>query len=150
MITEHRRTGPSGAARALIASALLLVSGAGHAADLEIVVTGLSSAAGNVHMALYDNPDKFPDSDGMVVEVEAPITGSTARHVFKDLAAGRYAVATYHDENDNDEFDQGFLGIPLEDYAFSSGATAFLSPPSFDAAAFRLTVDQRLSIPIND
>lgn len=135
--------------------ALLLIGWAalesvpGQAADLDVAVTHLRSDKGNVHIALYDRPDRFPDSDGMIAKAEVPIVGMAARHQFAGLAPGRYAIAVYHDENDNDDFDQGFLGIPLEDYAFSSGATAFLGPPSFDTAAFDLAADRRLVIPMN-
>ncbi len=54
--------------------------------------------------------------------------------VFKGLRPGRYAVAVYHDENDNGEFDQALFGIPLEDFGFSNDATVFLGPPSFGEA----------------
>lgn len=133
-----------------IAITFALTSNIVLAADLEIIVTSVKNNAGNVHLAIYNDPDKFPDSDGMISETEVAITGLTARHLFTGLAPGRYAVAVYHDANDNDEFDQGFLGIPLEDYAFSSGATAFLGPPSFEAAAFAITGDHRVTIPMND
>ncbi len=32
-----------------------------------------------------------------------------------DLPYGRYAISTYHDENDNGELDSGLFGIPTED-----------------------------------
>jgi uncharacterized protein (DUF2141 family) len=50
-------------------------------------------------------------------------------------------MAVFHDENGNGEFDQGFLGIPLEGYAFSNGARVFLGPPSFDSAKFQVGAD---------
>ena len=58
------------------------------------------------------------------------------------------AVAVFHGENANGSCDQGFLGLPLEDYGFSNGAPAFLGPPSFGQAKFavpekgiRITID---------
>ena len=57
----------------------------------------------------------------------------------------------YHDENGNGEFDQGFLGIPLEDYGFSNGASGFLGPPSFSDAAFPLSGEGgRITIRLDD
>ena len=50
-----------------------------------------------------------------------------------------YAVAVLHDENDNAKMDFNFLGMPLEGYGFSNDASALFGPPSFSAAAFRLT-----------
>ncbi len=72
---------------------------------------------------------------GGVLNASAEAKDGGAIWVFRGLAPGRYAVAVYHDENGNGEFDQGFFGIPLEGYAFSNGATAFFSAPGFDEAA---------------
>ena len=118
--------------------------------DLLVIVSGLRSQEGNVHIALYDDPDRFLDSDGMILKVEVPIVNGMARHKFIDLEHRRYAVAVYHDENDNDEFDQGFLGIPLEDYAFSNNAPVFLGPPSFADAAFAVPETREVHLRINE
>ncbi len=118
--------------------------------DLLVIVSGLRSQEGNVHIALYDDPNRFPDFDGMILNAEVPIVDGTARHKFIDLAPRRYAVAVYHDENDNDEFDQGFLGIPLEDYAFSNNAPVFLGPPSYVDAAFAVPKTRETHIRINE
>ncbi|MGJ3259652.1 MAG: DUF2141 domain-containing protein [Rhodospirillales bacterium] len=126
----------------------LLWPGAATAATLEVEIVGLASDKGDVHVALYDNPDTFPDSDGMRTKTEVLPEGRIARATFRDLPPGRYAIAVYHDENGNDEFDQGFLGIPLEDYGFSNDAAVFLGPPSFGDAAFDVT-EPSVSIRIN-
>ncbi|PIW26907.1 MAG: hypothetical protein COW30_12655 [Rhodospirillales bacterium CG15_BIG_FIL_POST_REV_8_21_14_020_66_15] len=113
-----------------------LASHAARAADLTITVTGLESDQGDVHIAVYDRPEAFPKSGGMLAEGRAMPKGRQATWVFKDLTPGTYAVATFHDANGNHSFDQGLFGVPLEDYGFSMGARAFLSAPAFDAAAF--------------
>lgn len=114
------------------------------AATLEVEIAGLVSDKGDVHVALYDNPDAFPDSDGMRAEAKIVPAGKRAAVTFPGLAPGRYAIAVYHDENGNHDFDQGLFGIPLEDYGFSSAAVAFFGPPSFDAAAFDVTEPETL------
>jgi len=108
------------------------------AATLNVEILGLASNKGDVHIALYDNPDAFPDSDGMRAETQVGITGHRAEVSFSDLQPGRYAIAVYHDENGNHDFDQGLFGIPLEDYGFSNDAKVFFGPPSFNEAAFRV------------
>jgi len=108
------------------------------AADLSITVTNLRSSEGDVHIAVYNDANGFPDSDGMIRDVQMPISGTSVTTTFSDLSPGRYALATFHDENGNHEFDQGWLGIPLEDYAFSNDAMVFLGPPTFDEAAIDL------------
>lgn len=121
---------------AMVVLALGTASNAVYAADLIVTVSNLRSNHGDVHIALYDRPDAFPDSDGMLVEHETPVLQHKARHVFRGLEPGTYAIAIYHDENGNDDFDTNFIGLPLEGYAFSNGATVFLGPPDFDEAAF--------------
>ena len=57
---------------------------------------------------------------------------------FKDLKPGRYALAVYHDENGNGEFDRTWIGLPAEGLGFSNGAWIGLGPPSFEEAAVTL------------
>jgi len=110
------------------------------AADLSVKITGIRSNDGNVHVALFNHAAHFPEHEGIFKEVEVPIINNQTSAVFLDLKPGKYAIAIYHDENNNGEFDQGILGIPLENYGFSSGATAFLGPPSFNEAMFEISV----------
>jgi uncharacterized protein (DUF2141 family) len=130
---------------------LNLVNFPATATELEIIVTALASNRGDVHVAIYNTPELFPDSDGMTTKLEVPIEGNAARALFTGLMPGFYAIAVYHDENMNDEFDQGFLGIPLEDFAFSNGTKAFLGPPSFADAAVDVPLEgRRIEIPMTD
>ena len=123
--------------------------GSGEDDDLLVIVTGLRSQKGNVHIGLYDDPRRFPDFDGAILKVEVINIDESAHHKFNGLTSKRYAIAIYHDENDNDEFDQGFLGIPLEDYAFSNNAPVFLGPPSFADAAFTVPETREVHLRIN-
>lgn len=120
-----------------------LATGAAQAADLTVTVTGLASDKGDVHVAVYDNAERFPDSDGMLAEGVVAPTGRRATWVFRDLKPGTYAVAAFHDANGNHSFDQGLFGVPLEDFGFSMGAKVFLSAPAFSEAAFPMGAEGR-------
>ncbi len=124
----------------VLATGGLLAVPAG-AAELRIDVTGLRSADGKIHLAVYDRPEEFPSGDkrlfGTVVEAAA----EKVQIVLGDLKPGTYAVAAYHDENANDKFDKGLFGIPLEGYAFSNDATVFFGPPAFAEAAVTVNAD---------
>jgi uncharacterized protein (DUF2141 family) len=112
----------------------LILAQTAAAADLTITLTDLRSSRGTVHVALYDSPEAFPE-DGLYI-ADRIVPAASAIAVFADIAPGTYAVATFHDENGNGEFDQGFLGLPLEGYAFSNEAHAVFGPPDFADAAF--------------
>jgi uncharacterized protein (DUF2141 family) len=100
-----------------------------------VVVTGARSDRGTIEYGVYDRADAFPGDEGSIAGGEVPADRAGARIVVSGLKPGRYAIAVFHDENGNGAFDQGFLGIPLEDYGFSNDAPAFFGPPSFDDAA---------------
>tara|TARA_B100000405_G_scaffold275596_1_gene217022 strand:+ start:21 stop:458 length:438 start_codon:yes stop_codon:yes gene_type:complete len=127
----------------LLSAVVCFLPGAVRAADLTVTVAGLESDDGNVHIALYSDPAGFPKSDGMLSEVRAKPKDRQATWVFKNLAAGTFAIAVFHDANGNGSFDQGAFKIPLEDYGFSMGARAFFSAPDFDEAAFPLPEEGR-------
>jgi len=110
----------------------------GTAADLTVVVTSLSSNEGDVHIAIYDDPTGFPKGDGMLFEIQSRIKDGVASATFTSLEPSYYAVATFHDANGNDEFDQAIFGIPLEDFGFSNEVTVVFSAPTFEEAQFRL------------
>ena len=109
-----------------------------NAATLVLEVTGLRSTKGLLHYAIYDRAETFPTRKGRVIYADPKVTGRKMTIRVPGLKPGTYAVAIFHDENANDEFDQGLFGIPMEDYAFSNNATGFFAPPSFDEAAFEL------------
>jgi uncharacterized protein (DUF2141 family) len=105
------------------------------AAELRITVTGLRAPVGNVHLAVFTEPDAFPKADGVVAEI---ITRADSDHIqasFSDIGSGPFAIAVFHDENENREFDTGFFGIPVEGYGFANDARVVFGPPSFEAAS---------------
>ena len=106
------------------------------ASDLTIEVFNLDNNLGNIHIALFNSSKGFPYNEAIFSEKEVPIKNNKASTIFKDLPTGMYAIAAYHDQNNNDEFDQNLLGIPLEDFGFSNDARVFFGPPSFDKAKF--------------
>ena len=65
------------------------------------------------------------------------------------IPQGTYAIACYHDENDNGKLDSNFLGIPKEGTGASNNARGSIGPPKFKDAKFQLVSDTSLTIKIN-
>ena len=107
-------------------------------AELHIHVTGVDTDKGVVQYGLYNAPEHFPSRKGRIAEGEVKATRDGVKIIIKSLKPGYYAVAAFHDENLNDSFDQGILGIPLENYGFSNDAHGFLDAPAFKDARFRV------------
>lgn len=103
-----------------------------------INVRNVQHHEGNVKAILY-NRDNFL-TEKFIACIEIPMQNTqatTAQMVFRNLPAGSYAVAIYHDLNANDNFDRNWIGYPKEPFAISNNLHPFnLLLPSFDKAKF--------------
>lgn len=118
------------------AIATLFACAAAGAADLTVRVADVQSAQGSVMVAVYDSAASFLVRPAKAARVAAA-TG-TVDLVIKDLPAGEYGIALFHDANGNGKMDRNAMGIPSEDYAFSNNARGSMGPPSFDQVRFSL------------
>jgi uncharacterized protein (DUF2141 family) len=107
---------------------------------LEVTVKNIKERKGTVRVALYNNEKDFLENflQGKIVKV----AGNEAKIVFENLKPGDYAVSVFHDENENEKLDSGFMGIPNEPYGFSNDAMGTFGPPSFEKAKMSLTSDK--------
>jgi uncharacterized protein (DUF2141 family) len=120
-----------------ICCAALLAAGQAGAADLTIHVDELKAAGGKIEVALYNSAGAFLKTAVGTGSIAAAKAANTV--VLKDLPAGEYAFAVFHDANSNDKLDKNMLGLPTEDYAFSNNALGKMGPPSFEQARFTLS-----------
>ncbi|PWF48546.1 DUF2141 domain-containing protein [Massilia glaciei] len=123
--------------RTIFCSAALATCGLASAADLTIHVDDVKSAAGNLMVAVYNAEGTFLKAAPAGVGGAPAAVGSNVV-VIKNLPAGEYAFAVYHDANGNGKMDKNMIGIPTEDYGFSNNAMGKMGPPSYDAAKFAL------------
>lgn len=105
-------------------------------ADIVVDVTGLEDDSGVVRCALHTKSNWLDTEDARRRTEVAPDDGeATCR--FEEVEPGTYAVATYHDRDDDGEMDSNLLGIPSEPVCASNDPPANMGPPSFDGAKFR-------------
>ena len=123
-------------ALALSAAVICLTTQLASAADLTINISDIKAARGTVNVAVYTSGQSFLKEP--LTFTAAPAVQGTTTLTFKDLPAGDYAFAVYHDANANGKMDSNLVGIPTEDYAFSNNAAGNMGPPTFDAARFSL------------
>lgn len=106
-------------------------------AKLTVNIVNTESNKGKLYLYLHDNPEHFPREKEKAKKIEVVrIKNNKAQVVIEGLDYGKYAIAVHHDENDNDEVDTNFMGIPNEDFGVSNNATGFMGPPSFEDASF--------------
>lgn len=123
----------------------LLVSLAASSASAEkaksvvsVTARGLRNDEGQVICALFASKKNFPDGEHALKSDIVRVKGGQATCRFTGVSPGTYAVALFHDENE-DKVLNTFLGIPREGFAFSrDAAPSTFGPPKFSAAAFRV------------
>jgi uncharacterized protein (DUF2141 family) len=121
---------------ALALASVVFAAGEASAARIVVTISGLKSNEGGIYVGLYATPSKF--LNGTQVDAMKKVAASTGpiTIVFDNLAPGTYAVGAFHDENNNNQLDRNFLGLPTEGYALSNGVRAVTSKPTFQQAAF--------------
>jgi len=107
---------------------------------LTIHVSGIDSVSGEIRLALFDQPQGFPDEASRLLgeAVTASSADASGKIIFRinNVEPGIYAIAIYQDKNGNQQLDTNFLGFPVEPYAISNGIRARLGKPKFDDARF--------------
>ncbi|MBE7184159.1 MAG: DUF2141 domain-containing protein [Methylobacterium mesophilicum] len=119
------------------------------AGSVTVAVEDLPSGSGTVGCALFDNPDNFPGQEGALETQTVAADASPVSCFFKNLPAGRYAVAVSHDENANGQQDTNFLGIPKEAWGVSNNVRPRFRAPRFEEAAFDLKRNEKVQIDIS-
>jgi uncharacterized protein (DUF2141 family) len=144
----------SASVAALIALTALLVPAAASAAGadkcegrasqtkLTVQVTGVRAAKGEVAITIYpDDARRFLAPHKKLARVRAVAQAPMTSACFWLPAPGFYALAVYHDENGNRDFDRTFIGLPDEGFAFSNDPPTPTALPPFKAVRFKVNPD---------
>jgi uncharacterized protein (DUF2141 family) len=103
--------------------------------NLTVTIDGLKTQQGQICLSLFSSGQGFPGQGGAtqsrcVRATEAPLTVS-----FENLAVGSYAIAVFHDVNDDGVLNRNLLGIPTEGFGFSRNPRILAGPPRFGDSA---------------
>ncbi len=114
---------------------------------LLVTVTGARPVTGNITFTLYgSNPSAFLAHRGSIALTRVTLASSRADACFTLSAPGAYAVAVYHDANDNHHFDRTLLGLPAEGYGFSNNVVPLLLPSYASARIMVPAGESRITI----
>lgn len=114
--------------------------------NLTVTVTNIQNSKGKISFGLFRKIDSFPvkgkQFKGVFIDTKKPST----KYTFENLADGQYAVAIFHDENENGIMDKNMFGAPTEAYGFSRNARGTFSAPSFEEAKIDLKENKSIEI----
>lgn len=112
-------------------------------AQLEIEILGINEVRGKIQIAVYDDSEVFPKK-GKAYRVERfSVTSTKMNVVLNNLPHNEYAIAVFHDINEDQECNLNFIGIPKEPYGFSNNIKPVLKAPSFELTSIILNAEKK-------
>lgn len=117
---------------------------------LTVQVKNVQQIQGCIRMAVYNDEHSFPSETRSFRGAYLPLKPGTKAQLDCELPFGQYAIAVYHDQNNNGKMDKNALGIPTEPYAFSNNVRVKWRAPRFREAAFGFNaVQQEITVVLN-
>jgi uncharacterized protein (DUF2141 family) len=104
---------------------------------LTVEIDGLKNKRGQVCASIFASSEGFPSDRNRGLQKQCTkITNTPLPITFENLKAGSYAVAVFHDQNNDGAINSNGLGIPKEGFGFSSNPEIRTGAPKFSEAAF--------------
>ena len=102
-----------------------------------VQVAGAKPVQGQVVVTVYpDDARRFLAPHGKLLRARVPAAAPITKACFELPGAGTYAVAVYHDANNDGHFNRSLIGMPSEGFGFSNDAPTKVGLPAFAAVRF--------------
>ncbi|OHX67813.1 DUF2141 domain-containing protein [Flammeovirga pacifica] len=112
-------------------------------------ITGATSSNGKIEIGIYNTADNFPENGKQFKGYSIDADTKTIQFSIDDLPEGTYAIAIWHDENEDKKLNTNWVGKPTEKYGFSNNVFGVLSPPDFEEASFTVEKNKITELTIN-
>ena len=104
---------------------------------LTVEIDGLKNKQGQVCASIFASSEGFPSNGDRGLQKQCTkITSTPLSITFENLKAGSYAVAVFHDQNNDGTLNSNVLGIPSEGFGFSTNPEIRTRAAKFSEAAF--------------
>ena len=130
----------------LFLSMMLAASIVGAENKLTVVVDGIEKSGGQVLVAVYDSTNFLKNQPMYAGMAKIGEEQEEVTIVIENIPSGKYALAIFHDENDNYMLDTGAFGIPVEKYGFSNNFQPKMGPPTFQDCVINIEEDTEINI----
>ena len=137
----------------LISIFVVLISFSGFAqsekatVNITVKVVDLRSNDGKVGLTLFNAEEGFPsEPDNAIAKKYIEIKDKTAQATFENVAEGKYAIAVYHDEDEDGEIETNWIGIPKEGTGSSNNPKSRMGPPRYKDCEFDTRQSKELII----
>ncbi len=119
--------------------------GVGETATLVLRIENVQQAGGTLWAGIYESEEDFLNREkARLVHVPVSRTGTMDLRIDALTVGKRYAIAVFHDRNDNGELDTNLFGLPAEPYALSRPLQSWFRKPRFGEMSFVFRPEQGL------
>jgi uncharacterized protein (DUF2141 family) len=105
---------------------------------LDVEIIEIKNNTGKIMFQLFN------EKEHIITQEMKPIVDRKCSFSVGNLAAGKYAVRYYHDENLNGNLEKNLVGKPTEGYGFSNNVVGKYSMPPFEKWLFELNSDKKI------
>jgi len=114
---------------------------------ISVKVIDLRNNDGKVGVTLFNSDEGFPSEyENAIDKKYVEINNKTAETIFENVPQGTYAIAVYHDEDEDGEIETSFIGIPREGVGSSNNPKSRMGPPRYRDCVFDTRQIQDLEI----
>ena len=103
---------------------------------------------GKIKIGIYDSKG-FPSFSKEVAGIDIEVKEASAMYAFKNIPAGKYAIAVFQDSNVDGKLTKNMFGVPKEPYGFSNNKYGKFGPPDFEDVSFDVKGDTSISLTID-
>jgi uncharacterized protein (DUF2141 family) len=115
--------------------------------EILVKIKGIKNYKGYIQVDIYKTNKGFPTAEEFAFKkLRFKVQKGENDLKITNLQHGTYAIAIFHDENQNKILDKNFLGIPNEGVGVSNITDTLFSAPKFNDAKFKLDKDTKLTI----
>ena len=124
--------------------AALAATGVAHAASVEVRVSGITSAKGQIVVSACDKATFLKTCP---YNAKAPAAAGTVTVKLPNVPPGKWSFMAYHDEDGDGVMKKTALGLPADGVGLSREPKARFGPPKFEDSALDVA-DAPLSVPV--
>lgn len=117
-----------------------------HTYDLTLNISNIKSKNGFLEIGLFNKEKGFLKEGNQFLRKKIKVSGLNSKITLSNLPKGDYAIAVYHDANNNNICDTNLIGIPTEAYGFSNNFKPKLSAPKFSQTKFLMDRNKDIHI----
>jgi len=97
------------------------------------VTTDQPTRPGSIRIAIYGSKDAFGNPEQAILkDALIPFDGMVAWEIRLDILPNQFAIAAFHDIDDNGKLNRGLFNAPTEPYGFSNNARSLVGPPTYE------------------